>query len=101
MVLWTLRYADEVRKLETETARADPKMVRLVTKFIDEHTTGWSGDLVGDPVQESLEKLIAGKKPRPASSKGRDDATPEPTESNVVSIIDALKRSLAEGKKKG
>jgi DNA end-binding protein Ku len=100
MVLWTLRYADEVRKPETEAVRADPKMVRLVTKFIDEHTTGWSGDLVEDPVQESLEKLIAGKKPRPASSKGRD-AAPEPTESNVVSIMDALKRSLTEDKKKG
>jgi DNA end-binding protein Ku len=100
MVLWTLRYADEVRKPETEAVRADPKMVRLVTKFIDEHTTGWSGDLVEDPVQESLEKLIAGKNPRPAPSKGRD-AAPEPTESNVVSIMDALKRSLTEDKKKG
>ena len=100
MVLWTLRYADEVRKPETEAARADPKMVRLVSKFIDEHTAGWSDDLVEDPVQESLEKLIAGKKPRPASSKGRDDDAPEPTEGNVVSIMDALKRSLAAGKKK-
>ena len=100
MVLWTLRYADEVREPETEAARAEPKAVRLVTKFIDEHTADWSADLVDDPVQESLEKLIAGKKPQAGSARTKRQDAPEPTEDNVVSIMDALRRSVAAGKKK-
>jgi DNA end-binding protein Ku len=100
MVLWTLRYADEVRAPETEAARAEPKAVRLVTRIIDEHTVDWSDDLVDDPVQENLEKLIASKKAKPRASRTEREAPPEPTGSNVVSIMEALKRSVAAGKKK-
>ncbi|HET9067377.1 MAG TPA: Ku protein [Amaricoccus sp.] len=100
MVLWTLRYADEVREPEAGTARAEPKAVRLVTRFIDEHTADWSDNLVDDPVQDRLEKLIAGKTATPRPSRAQPDSPPEPTGSNVVSIMEALKRSVAAGKKK-
>lgn len=102
MLLWTLRYHDEVRKAETEPAKADAKLTRLVTKLIDERTAEWSDDLVDDPVQEKLEKIIASKKKgakRPA--KAASEEAPAPTEGNVVSIMDALKRSIAAGKKAG
>jgi DNA end-binding protein Ku len=100
ILLWTLRYRDELRTPETEPAKADPKLTRLVTRLIDERTTDWSDDLVDDPVQDKLEKIIARKKKgagRPG--KTQKDEAPAPTEGNVVSIMDALKRSIAAGRK--
>ena len=94
IVLWTLRYGDEIRPAEPALGKADAKLTRLVGKLIDARTEPWSDDLVSDPVQEELAKLIAGKasKRKPAA-KQRDDAPA--SSGNVVSIMDALKRSLA------
>jgi DNA end-binding protein Ku len=62
--------------------------------------------MVSDPIQESLLKLIAEKKkalkPRKAT-KGKKSASGEP-ESNVINIMDALRKSLADelkGRKAG
>ena len=99
IVLWTLRYADEVRPAESAPARADAKMTRLVTKLIQARTADWTPDLVSDPVQENLEKIIAGKKSKAKKPARRAKATPEPTGDKVVSIMDALKRSLAVWKR--
>ena len=53
--------------------------------------------MASDPIQESLLKLIAEKKKalRPAkkSAKGKETAAPA---SNVINIMDALKKSLAD-----
>jgi DNA end-binding protein Ku len=99
LLLWTLRYRDELRKPEVEPAKADAKLTRLVTRLIDERTTDWSDDLVDDPVQEKLEKIIAAKKKgQRRAAKARKEDAPAPTGDNVVSIMDALKRSLAASK---
>jgi DNA end-binding protein Ku len=99
IVLWTLRYGDEIRPPEPVPGKSDAKMTRLIAKLIDARVAEWSDDLVRDPVQENLEKIIAGKKPR--TSKAKPTAKePAPTGDNVVSIMDALKRSLAAGKKR-
>lgn len=100
IVLWTLRYGDEIRPAEPAPGKADAKLTRLVGKLIDARTEKWSDDLVSDPVQDNLAKLIAGKdgKRKPAA-KQKDDA-PASSGDNVVSIMDALKRSLAaDGKR--
>jgi DNA end-binding protein Ku len=100
MLLWTLRYADEVRKPEVEPAKADPKLTRLLARLIDARTAAWSDDLVEDPVQDELEKIIAAKKKSgKRAAKPKRDEEPAPTGDNVVSIMDALKRSVAEGRK--
>lgn len=96
-VLWTLRYADEVRSFEgapEPKAKPDKAALALVRKLIDAETGEWSPDLVHDPVQEGLVALIAsktrkgGRKPRP-----KPEPEAEPT-GNVVNIMDALRRSL-------
>ena len=48
-----------------------------------------------------MKKIVAGKKPR--RGKAAEPEAPEPTGDNVVSIMDALKRSVAadKGKRKG
>ena len=100
MLLWTLRYRDELRTPEKAPAKADAKLTRLITRLVDERTSDWSDDLVDDPVQEKLEKIIGGKqKGARHTTKAQEKDAPAPTEGNVVSIMDALKRSVAAGKK--
>lgn len=108
IVLWSLRFGDEVRPeeeyFEGIDDEADPELVPLVQKLIKQKTKRWSPDMVSDPIQESLLQLIAEKKkamkPAKKSAKGKQEAAP----SNVVNIMDALRKSLAdelEGRKAG
>jgi DNA end-binding protein Ku len=102
IVLWTLRYGDEVRPADNyfpKAAKAEAKMTRLVTALIDSRTEAWSERFVEDTVQKKMKTIVAGKKPRP--SKATEPDRPEPSEGNVVSILDALKRSVASDKDKG
>ncbi|MEO7383070.1 MAG: Ku protein, partial [Paracoccaceae bacterium] len=99
IVLWTLRYGDEVRDERDYFGKAngekpDASLMDLVTKLIDERTVEWTPDMVTDPVQARLLEIIAAKKKgrkRPAKVA----AVSEAPRSNVVSIMDALKKSIA------
>ncbi|MBA5800706.1 Ku protein [Rhizobium changzhiense] len=75
---------------------ADPELIPLVQQLIKQKTSRWSPDMVSDPIQESLLKIIAEKKkalkPAKKSAKGKTEAPPA---SNVVNIMDALKKSVA------
>jgi DNA end-binding protein Ku len=110
IVLWTLRYGDEVRDdteyfVDIEKDKPDPKVIKLVKSLIDERTSQWDPKLVEDPVQDQLKKIIAAKKKKKKPVAARASAESEPeTPSNVVSIMDALKKSIAKekaGKPKG
>ncbi|NNH81590.1 Ku protein [Rhizobium laguerreae] len=98
IVLWSLRFGDEVRPeegyFEDIEAQADPDLVPLVQKLIKQKSARWSTNMVSDPIQTSLLKLIEEKKkllkPKKAA-KGK--AVPTPA-SNVVNIMDALKKSI-------
>ncbi|AMS45234.1 non-homologous end joining protein Ku [Aminobacter aminovorans] len=105
IVVWTLRYGDEVRDAGDyfagiDAPKPDPDLMSLVTRLIDSRTKPWDPDMVRDPVQEKLLDIIASKKKgrrRPAKEK----AEAAPSSGNVVSIMDALKRSIkAEGRAK-
>ena len=102
IVLWTLRYGDEVRPADDyfpKAAKAEAKLTRLVTELIDARTEGWSERFLEDTVQEQMKKIVAGKKPR--RGKAEEPEATAPTGGNVVSIMDALKRSVAADKGKG
>lgn len=102
IVLWSLRFGDEVRPEEAYFEdigdEADPDLIPLVQKLIKQKMARWSPDMVSDPIQESLLKLIAEKKkslkPRKAT-KGKKAESAE-TKSNVINIMDALRKSLAD-----
>lgn len=103
LVLWTLRYFDELRRPEAyftdleETA--DSALVKLVGRVIDQRTREWDASLVHDPLQDNLKQLIAAKKKRrPARRPARRHEDEEETVTNVVNIMDALKKSLAAEK---
>ncbi|BBD41190.1 Ku protein (plasmid) [Aminobacter sp. Y103A] len=105
IVVWTLRYGDEVRDAGDyftgiDAPKPDPDLMTLVTRLIDSRTKPWDPDMVRDPVQEKLLDIIASKKKgrrRPA----REKTEPAASSGNVVSIMDALKRSIkSEGRAK-
>nr|WP_314086411.1 Ku protein [uncultured Shinella sp.] len=104
IVLWTLRYGDEVRAEKDyfeglKTEKQQPKALALVKTLIKERTRPWSPEMAADPVQDRLLDIIAAKKKgrkRPAKTKA-----PPPTSGNVINIMDALRKSIkAEGKGK-
>lgn len=101
ITLWTLRYGDEVREAEDYFAalsdeKPSPALQKLIGRLIAARKEDWTPAMVRDPVQERLLKIIAAKKkhrrpPRPAKSAPAADG-------NVVSIMEALKKSLAAEK---
>lgn len=103
IVLWTLRYGDEVRPegeyfARLEDKKVDRDLLKLVEKLIEARKADWTPEFVADPVQERLVDIIEakrkGRKPpkKPAAPKDRPD--------NVVNIMDALKRSIAAEKRR-
>lgn len=109
IVVWTLRYGDEVREAEDyfadiDDAKPDARALKLVGTLIDERKSEWSPAMVEDPVQKRLKSIIAAKKKkqkpgRSSRESGTTDA-PRDTPDNVVSIMDALRKSV-EAEKKG
>ncbi|SEI14956.1 DNA end-binding protein Ku [Rhizobium tibeticum] len=102
IVLWTLRYGDEVRDEETyfegigdETADSD--MMPLIGQLIKKQTQHWNPKMVIDPVQDRLLDIIAEKKKalkKPSKTRAKAPAS-APLPSNVINIMDALKKSVA------
>jgi len=102
-VLWTLRYGDEVRDQKPyfgaiKPEKPEPKLLALVTELIDQKTVAWDPALLGDPVQAGLLKLIAAKKKGARAAKPKRAAA---APSNVVNIMDALRKSIAADEKRG
>ncbi|HVJ51774.1 MAG TPA: Ku protein [Aliidongia sp.] len=100
IVLWTLRYGDEVRDAKEylggiKAGKPEPKLLALVTELIEERTVPWDPQMVTDPVQDRLLDIIAAKKKGRKPPKPRREEAPP---SNVINIMDALRRSLATEK---
>ncbi|MGD9543818.1 MAG: Ku protein [Methylocystis sp.] len=102
LVLWTLRFADEVRDAKAyfdEALAAPPsaKALGLISKLIEERKSHWDPVMTRDPVQEQLLDIISEKKKehRPARGKKQSPATL----SNVVNIMDALRKSIDADKR--
>ena len=102
IVLWTLRYGDEVRDEDTYFAgigdeTADSDMMPLVQQLIKKQTQHWNPKMVIDPVQDRLLDIIADKRKalkKPSKAKAKAPAS-TPAPSNVINIMDALKKSVA------
>ncbi|MBN9982840.1 Ku protein [Rhizobium laguerreae] len=102
IVLWTLRYGDEVRDAETYFERvddqpADSEMMPLVQQLIKKQTQHWSSKMVSDPVQDKLLDIIDAKKKqmkKPSRTTSKSKEKQEPAPSNVINIMDALRKSV-------
>jgi DNA end-binding protein Ku len=103
IVLWTLRFGDEVRDPDEYFAsiretKPDAELMRLIGDLIKARKKAWSPDMVADPVQAQLLDIIEAKKKGAKRRKVKPRAEPEPP-SNVINIMDALRRSVAGAKK--
>jgi DNA end-binding protein Ku len=100
IVLWTLRFGDEVRDEQDyfgdiERQSTEPTLMTLMEKLIDKQKKPWSPSMVTDPIQQKLLDIIASKKKgrkRPAKAKVEEEAAP----SNVINIMDALRKSISQ-----
>jgi DNA end-binding protein Ku len=103
IVLWTLRFGDEVRDANEyfsaiRDAKPDAELMRLVGDLIKSRKKPWSPDMAADPVQAELLDIIEAKKKGAKKRKAaKPAAEPEPA-SNVINIMDALRRSVAGAK---
>jgi DNA end-binding protein Ku len=98
IVVWTLRYGDEVRREDDYAADApsekpDKTQLKLVEKVIEERTQPWKASMASDPVQEKLLDIIAKHKKGRKTKKSTGSKSSNET-SNVIDITEALKRSL-------
>jgi len=103
IVLWTLRFGDEVHDPGEYFAsigdlKPDPELMRLISDLIKARKKAWSPEMVADPVQAKLLDIIEAKKKGAKKAKAKPAAEPEPR-SNVINIMDALRRSVAAAKK--
>jgi DNA end-binding protein Ku len=104
IVLWTLRYGDEVRdsapSFENATEeKPGGELMKLVTRLIEEKKKPWDASMVSDPVQDKLLEIIASRKKGARRAAPKEAAAPEQP-GNVVNIMDALRRSLTQDKPK-
>jgi DNA end-binding protein Ku len=103
IVVWTLRFGDEVRP-ESDyftgiEKTSETKGVAALEKIIKKRMKDWSPNMVSDPIQESLLKLISDKKKalKPTKkSAAKSVKGDDQKKSNVINIMDALKKSVAK-----
>lgn len=99
IVLWTLRYGDEVRDEAAyfggiDDTPSDSQVMPLIQQLIRKQTRHWDSKLIADPVQDKLLEIIEAKRKktrRPAKTKASE---PKATPNNVINIMDALRKSV-------
>lgn len=105
IVVWTLRYGDEVRDAadyfgEIDTGKIADKTLKLMRKVIAKETAAWSPKFSHDQLQDRLRKLIRKHTAEAKVSAKAKTISKRQTANNVISITDALRASLAKEKQK-
>jgi DNA end-binding protein Ku len=96
IVLTTLRTHEEVRDVEEvgpiDLPKADPRMLDIAEKIIDQQRGDFDPALFVDRYEQALREVIARKRDGMPVAV----AANEVPETNVVNLMDALRRSLGE-----
>jgi DNA end-binding protein Ku len=94
MMMRTLRSADEVRQPEFGSApiHADPDMVAVAKTIIERRAGEFDPEDVRDRYQDALRELVDSKAAGKSVTRKRVAEQPQ-----VIDLMEALKRSLAEG----
>lgn len=97
MLAYSLRTFDEVRKPQDyfnaiPDVKADPQMIAIAEKIIDQLEGPFEPEMFRDRYEDALKALIEEK------AKGHKPvAVDEPADTNVVDLMEALRRSLGQG----
>jgi len=97
LLAYTLRSHDEVRKPEDffgdiPDHKADASMIAIAEKIIEQQAGPFDPSEFNDRYEDALRALIAEKK----KGKGRIAHVEEPKDTNVVDLMEALRRSLGQ-----
>jgi DNA end-binding protein Ku len=97
LLAYTLRSHDEVRNPATyfdeiPDHKADPQMIAIAQKIIEQQSGPFEPEQFKDHYEEALRALIAEKQ----KGKGRVVHVEEPQDTNVVDLMEALRRSLGQ-----
>ena len=101
-----VRFGDEVRDpseyfASIRDVKPDPELMRLIGDLIKSRKKAWSPEMAADPVQERLIGIIeAKKKGAEKANAARNEPQEEAAPSNVINIMDALRRSVSAAKKR-
>ena len=96
MIVIEVRDADDYFA-GVDAGKPDAKSLKLMRAAMAGQTIDWSDKLVQDQVQERLRRLIAKRR---KSVKPAAERTGQKTSGNVISIMDALRESLASESRK-
>jgi DNA end-binding protein Ku len=96
MVAWTLRAHAEVRQPDEifddiPAVKADPQMIDIASRIIDQLEGPFDPTQFVDRYEEALKTLVREKQ----KGAGRKVTAPEPKDTNVVDLMEALRKSLA------
>jgi DNA end-binding protein Ku len=97
LLAYTLRSRDEVRNPKTyfddiPDHKADPQMIAIAEKIIEQQSGPFDPTEFKDRYEDALRALIAEKQ----KGKGRVVHVEEPEDTNVVDLMEALRRSLGQ-----
>ena len=97
LVAWSLRSKDEVRDAndifgEIPAHKADAGMIAIAEKIIAQQEGPFDPSQFNDRYEDALRALITEKQ----KGKGRKVVAAEPDDTNVVDLMDALRRSLGK-----
>jgi DNA end-binding protein Ku len=97
ILAYTLRSHDEVRQPEEffgdiPEHKADPQMIAIAEKIIEQQSGPFDPSEFNDRYEDALRDLIEQKK----KGKGNIAAVEEPKDTNVVDLMEALRRSLGQ-----
>jgi DNA end-binding protein Ku len=100
LMLYMLRYEDELRDhksalSDTKEASVSTDELSLAKQLIGGSTSKFDLSAYKNDYEAAVKKLVGAKR----KGKPLPEAEPEPVKTNVVNIMDALRSSLAEGKK--
>ncbi len=101
IILWTLRYGDEVRSPDKSfavTEKPEAQALALMKTLIEKRRQDWSPDMTQDPVQDKLSALIKMKKKGRGKKAAAVKKEAPATSGNVINIMDALKKSIEANK---
>ncbi|MBZ9676505.1 Ku protein [Mesorhizobium sp. ES1-1] len=106
IVLWTLRYGDEVRDEDSYfsgigDAVSDAEMMPLIKQLIKKQTRHWDSKLVSDPVQDKLLEIIEAKRKKTKRNGKPKAAAGRAPSGNVINIMDALRKSVESENRPG
>lgn len=104
MLLTTLRYGDTVRSADdayegSDKAKVDKDLIELATKVIERKKGKFDPSTFEDRYEKAVLDLVKSRKKtgRKAPARQREEEKP----SNVINLFEALKKSLADGERKG